>query len=343
MEKNAKKVVEAIWSFPSEEDHFFNGQPFKRLTCRSYYAYYKKHCSIMFALSGSPAATPSHPTVIDIIQSLQSGLDRHAALVSLQRQTGLTDEVCENLLDLAARLLLMVKFGTIPTEGDPRGHLDWTSGSLEDFTKSYFKTLPKLSCETIRLPKQLNAWSIASVAGIDIVLTENLAEHLLLIDDDRKLLVFHHASFLELQRSSIFPDGFVEETLRTLALLFPEAEFRKKGGWITESSKQKWFRTLYQKPPNNWFVPDERLGFCGTLPAANRHIDCFKFWRDRLVILKQAYDEATPRTLSQWWHDERDSVRWSTFWVAILVLIITTFLGIIQCVEGALQVYKSFT
>lgn len=73
-----------------------------------------------------------------------------------------------------------------------------------------------------------------------------------------------------------------------------------------------------------------------------RQIERFRYWRDRLVILKQACDDATPRTISQWWHDRRNGVQWYTFWVAILVLILTTLLGLVQCVESALQVYKAF-
>jgi hypothetical protein len=139
----------------------------------------------------------------------------------------------------------------------------------------------------------------------------------------------------------MFPDGFVEETLRTLALLFPQAKFgTSRRRRITGGSERKWFQALSNKKKDMFIDP--RLVLCGTLGTEDRQIDCFRFWRDRLVILKQAYDEATPRTFSQWWYDGRNGVQWSTFWVAILVLIITTLLGIIQCVEGALQVYKSF-
>lgn len=62
------------------------------------------------------------------------------------------------------------------------------------------------------------------------------------------------------------------------------------------------------------------------------------------MVLKQAYDDATPKTLGQpeWWHDRRNGVQWYTFWVAILVLIITTLLGFVQMVEGAIQVYKAY-
>ena len=81
---------------------------------------------------------------------------------------------------------------------------------------------------------------------------------------------------------------------------------------------------------------------CGNLQAEDRQIERFYFWRDRLVILKQAYDDATPNTLRQWWCGRRNGVQWYTFWVAILVLIITTFTSLTQCVEGALQVYKAY-
>lgn len=87
---------------------------------------------------------------------------------------------------------------------------------------------------------------------------------------------------------------------------------------------------------------DRRLIKCGTLDAKSRQIEQFRFWRDRLVILKQAYDDATPRTFSQWWHDRRNGVQWYTFWVAILVLVLTVVFGVIQCIEGGLQVYKAY-
>lgn len=81
---------------------------------------------------------------------------------------------------------------------------------------------------------------------------------------------------------------------------------------------------------------------CKTLPASERQIDHFHFWRDRLVILKQAYDEATPRALPQWWYDRRNGPQWYTFWTAIVVLVLTVFFGLIQSIEGAIQVYKAY-
>jgi len=80
----------------------------------------------------------------------------------------------------------------------------------------------------------------------------------------------------------------------------------------------------------------------GHLIADERQIESFSYWRDRLVVLKQVYDESRPNTIAQWWHDRRNGVQWYTFWVAMLVLFLTVFFGLVQSIEGALQVYASF-
>jgi len=129
--------------------------------------------------------------------------------------------------------------------------------------------------------------------------------------------------------SSIFPDGLINETLRTLALLFPQSD----------NLTQKWFQRLCSSQS----VPvDRRLRKCGQLRADDRQIENFIFWHDRLVMLKQVYDEACPSNVSQWWYDRRNGVQWYTFWIAVLILILTIFFGMVQCIEGAIQVYKAY-
>ena len=81
---------------------------------------------------------------------------------------------------------------------------------------------------------------------------------------------------------------------------------------------------------------------CGPLGADFREVSKFKYWHDRLVILKDAFDDAEPVTVKQWWCDRRRRVQWYTFWIAALVLALTIIFGIIQCVEGGLQVYKAY-
>ncbi|XXH03077.1 hypothetical protein Hte_009467 [Hypoxylon texense] len=141
-----------------------------------------------------------------------------------------------------------------------------------------------------------------------------------------------------LDRRSLFPEGFVDETLRTLALLFPQSEYRTAR--LGRNEKKAWFRSLCLS--SRPCIIDPRVTLCGSLRAEDRQIERFAFWRDRLIILKQTYDDATPKTLSQWWHDRRNGERWYTFWVAMLVLFVTSTLGVLQCVEGGLQVYKAY-
>ena len=81
---------------------------------------------------------------------------------------------------------------------------------------------------------------------------------------------------------------------------------------------------------------------CGKLRARDRQIDTFKFWRDRIVILKQVFDESTPVSPSQWWHDKRNGFDRYPVLIAATALVLTAFFGMIQCLEGVLQVYKAY-
>lgn len=127
--------------------------------------------------------------------------------------------------------------------------------------------------------------------------------------------------------SNIFPRHFREETIRTIALLLPSSD----------TGTRKWYRK--QQALHGL---DRRAIRCERLRADDRQIDNFYFWRERLSVLKQVFDEAEPSTLSQWWYDRRKGPQWYTFWVAVTVLILTIFFGIVQSVEGALQAYKAW-
>lgn len=129
------------------------------------------------------------------------------------------------------------------------------------------------------------------------------------------------------QVSNLYPDGLKEETLRTLSLIFPQHD----------AQTLRWFKGYADSSRI-----DKTLLRCDPLRLDDRQIERFHFWHDRLIILKQAFDESRPATISQWWHDRRNGVQWYTFWVAGAVLFLTIFFGIVQSVEGALQVYKAY-
>lgn len=125
--------------------------------------------------------------------------------------------------------------------------------------------------------------------------------------------------------SPIFPPGLIDETLRTLALLLP----------MHDRDSVKWFQKQHIK-----LKLDPSAISCGQLKLEERQIAHFKYWHDRLVVIKQFFDESQPRTIKQWWFDDRKRVQW--FWVAIVLVVCTVLFGIIQCFEGGWQIYKAY-
>jgi len=105
---------------------------------------------------------------------------------------------------------------------------------------------------------------------------------------------------------------------------------------------QQWFEKEQMKQQKRQKLLDSLARECGQLKVEERQIENFEYWHDRLVILKQVFDETEPSNIKQWWHDRRKRVQWYTFWVAAVVLGLTIFFGLVQSVEGALQVYLGF-
>ncbi|KAF2190101.1 hypothetical protein K469DRAFT_23454 [Zopfia rhizophila CBS 207.26] len=299
----------------------------------SYFTYYTKQCNHALYDRGRHISSRTHHDVVDIAQQLEDLSSKDVIKQNLR--SNLTspnlpneNELLESSIDLASRLLLMMDIGVVQYGFSGRRQLVWSTGSLRDFLNGYFSQSQVLGHDNVKLERMFTARNLGRIAGIQIEWTDNLADHLRIIDDeDKRVAIFHHASFLKWQNSKLFPDGLIEETLRSLALLFPQSD----------KHTQKWFNKL----PYSLHL-DSKVIKCGQLRVDDRQIEKFKFWHDRLVILKQVFDQSRPATLSQWWYDRRNGVQWYTFWVAILVLFLTTFFGMVQSIEGALQVHKAY-
>jgi hypothetical protein len=76
----------------------------------------------------------------------------------------------------------------------------------------------------------------------------------------------------------------------------------------------------------------------------SRRLENLMFWRDRMGALSDAVDEATPPTkaLLKALNDHKQSDRWLSSWVAIVAIGLTLLFGLIQSIEGAIQVYNSY-
>jgi hypothetical protein len=125
----------------------------------------------------------------------------------------------------------------------------------------------------------------------------------------------------------MLPAGLVDETIRTIKLLFPSDDAATRKHYQAKATALSF---------------DPQLIRSGHLKTDDRQIEKFVYWHDQLIVLKQVFDEATPQTITQWWYDRRNGVQWYTFWIAIVVLTLALFFGLVQSIEGALQVYGTF-
>lgn len=248
------------------------------------------------------------------------------------------ENVAAILLDLAAGLWLMLSIGKF-TEGilydEP---LFWQtpevlgSDSKEMFHPGFLErhfSNKYESEELVKIPQSFTAAHLEQIGGIEVIWTSNLADHLLLKDDDTKLMLFHQVSALSLHKASktsLLPADLVDETIRSISLLIPPIL----------GERNPWF--LQQRKKHNI---DAHAGLCDRLNSSQRQIDRFVYWRDRLVLLKRTFDDAEPRNISQLWWDDRKKTQWFTFWVAVLVFIMTVFFGVIQSVAGIVQAWAS--
>jgi hypothetical protein len=128
-----------------------------------------------------------------------------------------------------------------------------------------------------------------------------------------------------MSHSNYLPDGLADETLRTIAILFPRAD----------PQSYNWLQRIIEKAADRDEYFDPAIG---DVKVASLKIETFEFWRHRLLALEEAYSKSEPETLWQWWHDRRNRREWATFWVAFLVLVLTILFGLIQSITGIIQV-----
>lgn len=107
-------------------------------------------------------------------------------------------------ITLAMRVSCAISIGTIDGSFPPgttmRG-LDGVNSSIRAHIMSIFEPGP-LTDEIVKLPRIFNARNLVKIAGIQICWTSNLADHLLMTDDETKVTIFHHGSFLKLHSAS---------------------------------------------------------------------------------------------------------------------------------------------
>lgn len=282
----------------------------------------------------------THRHLVEIIALLKdhgSTREEVAATVMLDPVIAHSENLARTLADLAAGLWLMLSISKYPGDisyDEPiiwrdheklmEEHYELNKGPIDkNFSYHYNST------DLVKLPQAFTAAHLEQIGGIKVIWTSNLADHLLLKDDDTKLMLFHQVSILQLHKKSsttLLPTALVDETIRSISLLIPPV-LGEPNPWFQQQRKKS--------------LIDAQAGVCDRLNSSERQIENFAYWRDRLVLLKRTFDDAEPRKISQLWWDDRKKTQWFTFWVAVLVFIMTLFFGVVQSVAGIVQAWAS--
>ncbi|KAH6868437.1 hypothetical protein BKA58DRAFT_402807 [Alternaria rosae] len=342
-----------------------------QLVWGAYFEHYTRSCETVFSEQYFRKIVIKHGDILQFIHLLEGTADRGKIrklpqdktkgsevvrkIFSARRYQILDyDEPMDGLINLGARILTMSVVGQTASSQKLRSTciLPWNTGSLQSAVHSYFNQPPDIPLEAKDefIGVGLTFYNIERVAGIKIIPTDNLLDHLLLVEEDRKLCVFHHASFLKRMlatQSPLFPDGLIHETLNTLAILLPEPD----------RSTKRWM--LHFCRAHARITVDSELAKCGHFPIRHpsRRYEQLRFWRDRLIVLEEVVEDAMPpssQLLSSLQKSNQQlsnsllkamnskSDRWINSWFAIVAIAVTLFFGLVQSIEGAMQLYKAY-
>lgn len=178
------------------------------LDWHAYFAYYTREGRTSLVDQGMHNAARTHRDVLWIASSLKSLLSRETTrenarsrLLTQSRSPESEGNMVEGCIKLVVRLLTMVNIGALPSELSGKMCLDWSKGSLQDCIHGHFNAVSQADFEDTIIGSDLTARYIDRVARIEVVPTDNLLDHLRLVDNDCKLCVFHHISFLRYMKA----------------------------------------------------------------------------------------------------------------------------------------------
>jgi hypothetical protein len=192
-------IAHALWGSPPNQTTFRQEDD----PLGAYWRFYQQECEHALHDQGRHILSRTHRDVLDVVAALKEGHlrddIRRSLLVKLTKLHENEDELVDRSIDLAARIWLMIDFGNMQYGFSGRRQLHWQSEPLAQRVASGFTSPPLLGHKGLKLQRVFNARNLDRIAGVEILPTANLLDHLRLTDDDSKLYVFHHASVLRCQ------------------------------------------------------------------------------------------------------------------------------------------------
>jgi hypothetical protein len=224
-----REIIENFW--PHKR---FSGTRQGELDWESYFRYYERQCHDALINQGQHVLARTDQDILELVHQLENSITRdaikeHLRLRISRRHRPDEDEILDRTIDLATRLYLMVNVALVYPVISGQTQLKWDSGTLKDFLADYFSEPQVLGNEGIKLERTFTASNLERIAGIHIKPTNNLADHLRMIDkDDKVVAIFHHASFLRRQNRCVRQSQKFRSTRLTGAVIYTPMVSRKK-------------------------------------------------------------------------------------------------------------------
>jgi hypothetical protein len=277
-------------------------------------------------------ATQGWDGMLAIITELSSGRDTKRPALSdviKKKYRYTTDEAIACSIELAVRLWIGVN---VRSEGLFVGEsaIRWQNDqSLNDFIRTPFEKRKgkAQSSQYLLFDGSFTAVGLKDICRLEIIWTDNLLDHLKLQGPRgaRQLSIYKHKICLVNHRKEpgpgpmLFPEELLNETIRTLDLLFPGSD-DPTVAFLKEEKVQMWIENPFDMPQAT-------------------ELDEFNYWKGRLAQLLGLF-YGPPETVRQTLLDTRNTAQFATIWVAIFgVVFLTVLFGVLSTVYSAKQYY----
>jgi len=164
-------IVNKCWGIQATATDFTPNSRFD-----PYLKFYSKQCRLAFHNGGAYILAKTHGKVLEVARLVREDNLRENIEQDLKRQLegseppNLDERIC-GLVDLAARLVVMVGIGDLRTGFVALDKVNWTNGTLKDSVSGHFGRYKTSSTEQVKLEPVFNARNLERIAGIEIELS----------------------------------------------------------------------------------------------------------------------------------------------------------------------------
>lgn len=320
----AYEIISRIWPSSGIEEDSISDELYK-----TFLHFVEEECSLRRHHS-SKSAIQTLDSTLSILHDFRHTRDktRRELFSHISRRfINIEDQTVLDQMDIAARLLLTFHIrsssshmGPIDIDVDSISWLD--DQTLADLVHSQINRScgPATRHKHSELDENFTATFLSSTCGISVDWTNNLADHLKFNRKRRKVSVYQHKvcllHHLESAEEPILPRALLAETLDTFELLFPWHD-KDTRSFLLDNNK-----------------PIYGLGRCGRkrIPDMEHYV----YWGRRLSVLLDVFEDP-PRDIWQLWKNQRKFNEWATFWLALLVIVLT----VVSIVAGTVSTVYS--